>query len=244
MTNVNSNVLLNAAICNGYHCQHNVDQINIWSFWYLILFSFPVGSFFQNQNTLNHNHRLSYLGKPLFASTSPSFRIKRSEIGISTLYLTTFLERNSHKSRHLSIQTPLGQNYSEHRENVYSRVFVMIYFVFFYSSIATAVPPPLFCSTWLTFLLNIFWAIHQELLCISMLKKLAKLQKKLWWGFFGKKLQYPNLLKWNSTISVILGITNIIFWGIFRNKYYMESLQITDKFCLSPLIIFLNMAYI
>ena len=28
------------------------------------------------------------------------------------------------------------------------------------------------------------------------------------------------------------------FWDIFRNNYYMESLQITDKLYLYPLIIF------
>ena len=36
--------------------------------------------------------------QPSFASTSPSFRIQGLGIDISTLYPTTFLERNSHNS--------------------------------------------------------------------------------------------------------------------------------------------------
>ena len=40
------------------------------------------------------------------------------------------------------------------------------------------------------------------------------------------------------------GITEITFWWIFQNSYYMESLQIIHKFCAGPLAIFLNMAYI
>ena len=62
--------------------------------------------------------------------------------------------------------------------------------------------------------------------------------------FFGKVgLQHPNLLKWNPTMR-FLGVTEIIFWWIFQNSYYMESLQIIEKFCSGPLAIFLNMAYI
>ena len=66
----------------------------------------------------------------------------------------------------------------------------MFHFVFFRSSTATPVPPPLLCSTCLIFLLNIL-AIYQELLFTSILKKIAKLQT------FGKVvgLQHPNLLK-------------------------------------------------
>ena len=122
----------------------------------------------------------------------------------------------------------------------------MVHFSFSCSSIATPVPPPLLCSTCLTFLLNIFWTIHQEYFFLSILKKFAKLKKEPWWSSFGKVvgLQHPNLLKWNPKISVFLGVTDIIFWGIFGNSYYMESLQIIDKFCSSHLMIFLNMAYI
>ena len=45
-------------------------------------------------------------------------------------------------------------------------------------------------------------------------------------------------------MSVFLGITEIIFWRIFQNSYYMESLQMIYRFYSSPLVIFLNMAYI
>ena len=116
----------------------------------------------------------------------------------------------------------------------------MVHFGFFCSSIATLDPPPLLCSTCLTFLLNIFWTIHQEYFFLSILKKFAKLKKEPWWSSFGKVvgLQHPNLLKWNPKISVLVGVTDIIFWGIFGNSYYMESLQIIDKFCSSHLMIF------
>ena len=37
------------------------------------------------------------------------------------------------------------------------------------------------------------------------------------------------MLKWDPRISVFLGITDIIFGGIFGNSYYMKSLQMIDK---------------
>ena len=45
-------------------------------------------------------------------------------------------------------------------------------------------------------------------------------------------------------MNVFHGITGMIFLGIFYYNYFMESMQIIDKFCASPLVIFLNMAYI
>ena len=109
---------------------------------------------------------------------------------------------------------------------------------FFCISISSPVLPSLLCSTCLTFLLNIFWAIHQELFSISILKKIAKLKKKTTKSKkknrrgVGKVvgLQHPDLLKWNPTISVFLGITEIIFSGILFISYIMESLQIIDRF--------------
>ena len=120
----------------------------------------------------------------------------------------------------------------------------MGHFGFFCSSIATLNPPLLLCSTCLTFLLNVFLTIH--LVFLSILKKFTELKKEPWWSSFGKVvgLQHPNLLKRNPKMSVLLGVTDIIFWGISGNSYYMESLQIIDKFCSSHLLIFLNMAYL
>ena len=75
---------------------------------------------------------------------------------------------------------------------------------------------------------------------LSILKKFTKLKKEPWGSSFGKivGLQHPNLLTWDPKLSVFLGVTDIIFWGIFGNSYYMESLQIIDKFCSSHLMIF------
>ena len=64
----------------------------------------------------------------------------------------------------------------------------MVHFVFFWSSIAAPLPPPHVCSTCSTCLINIFWAIHQELFFMSILKKIAKLQKKRRGGVFLEKL--------------------------------------------------------
>ena len=52
-------------------------------------------------------------------------------------------------------------------------------------------------------------------------------------SFFGKVVssQHPNLLKWNPRIS--FGIIEIIFWSVFQNTYYMESLLIINKSCSS-----------
>ena len=82
-----------------------------------------------------------------------------------------------------------------------------------------------------------------------ILRKFAKLlpppkKKKTGWSFFGKVvgLQHPNLLNWNLTMSFFLEITDLILidftllYGILPNTI--------DKFCSSPLVIFLNMTYI
>ena len=45
-------------------------------------------------------------------------------------------------------------------------------------------------------------------------------------------------------MSVFLEITQAIFRCIFQNSYYVESLQIIDKFTSNALVSFLNMAYI
>ena len=126
----------------------------------------------------------TYWHSPL-ASTSPSFRIQASGIDISSLYPTTFPERNSHKNWHLSIKTQ-KQRHSGYRENVYSRVFLIVHLVF--NARWTVVTPTLLCSTCITFLLNIFWGIHQELFFMFIPKKIAKLQKENHGGAFLKKL--------------------------------------------------------
>ena len=74
----------------------------------------------------------------------------------------------------------------------------MVYFGFFCSSIATPVPPPLLCMNCLTYLLKLFWAIHQTP------------TKKPWWSFFGKVvgLQHTDFLKWNTLFSEIAIIWN------------------------------------
>ena len=81
---------------------------------------------------------------------------------------------------------------------------------------------------------------------MPLLGKLAKLKKTVMKLFFDKivGLRHPHYPKWNPTVRVFLGITEMISFWIFQNSYYMEYLQITDKFCSSHLIILLNMAYI
>ena len=43
--------------------------------------------------------------------------------------------------------------------------------------------------------------------------------------FFSKivGLQYPDLLRWNLIMSVFLEMTEVIFWVVFGNSYYIES---------------------
>ena len=64
--------------------------------------------------------------------------------------------------------------------------------------------------------------------------------------FFGKVdgIKHQNLLKWNPTISVFHGNTEIIYWWIFEIHQLFYPCKITDEFCSSPLVIFQNMAYI
>ena len=58
-----------------------------------------------------------------------------------------------------------------------------------------------------------FSAIQLELFFMPILRKFAKLPLKKRDGvFFGKVgFQHPDLLKWTPTMSVFLGITEIIF---------------------------------
>ena len=79
----------------------------------------------------------------------------------------------------------------------------MVHFNFFYSSIATPVPPPLICSTCLTILLNIFYVIHQELFFMFILKKFVKLQtvveffwKSRWLEAFKLSEVEPHILRY------------------------------------------------
>ena len=78
--------------------------------------------------------------------------------------------------------------------------------------------------------------ICSELFCKSC--SLCLFQKNVFWQkqfFFGKvvDLQDSNLLKWNPTLNIFLGITEIIFCNIFPSSDYIESLQIIDKICSS-----------
>ena len=54
----------------------------------------------------------------------------------------------------------------------------MAYFVFFSNSIATPVPPSLFFSTYVTSLLNMFWALPLELFFMAYSEEMRQTQKK------------------------------------------------------------------
>lgn len=209
-------MLLNAIICDAYHCQHILisQYISFWSLWYL----------FSSRQLLptpkNLKHRLSYLAK-LHLPLSES----KDQEKVSLPYIQwpfrniTAIRADTCPSKYHWDKT------SEFLESVYSRVVSMVHFVFLCSSNATPDPLPLLCITCLTFLLNIFWAIHKEFLLVSVLTKLAKFLKKSVAEFFQKSccLTASKFVEVEPTISVFLGITDIIFWGIFWNGYYMES---------------------
>ena len=95
------------------------------------------------------------------------------------LYPTTSPELNNNKIWFLSIET---ETHSENFKIFYSRAclkshivffcFVfLVFWGFFCKFVATRVLLPLLCSTCLISLLNIFWAIQQEMLFMSFLKK-------------------------------------------------------------------------
>ena len=122
----------------------------------------------------------------------------------------------------------------------------MVYFVFFYNSIAAHVAPSLTCSTCLNFSLNVLSCSERGIIYIFS-ETISSIQKKKPWSNFFRKfvgLQLPDLLKRNPTMSAFFGITEMTFWCIFQNRFDMESLKMIDKSCSSSLIIFLNMAYI
>ena len=151
--------------------------------------------------------------QPLFSSSSSSFIIQGLGIGISTLYPVTFSECNSHKSWHLWDKIQKDKTHSENIVKI-SRVFVMVYFVFFCSSFGTTVSPLLLCSNCLTFLLNIFSTIYEELFFMSILTNFARLPNKSVREFFWKSCRLtaskfaevePGIkcLPWNYWIAII-----------------------------------------
>ena len=117
--------------------------------------------------------------RPAFTSTSPPFRIQGSGIAISTLYPTTFLERNSHKSWHLSTKTPLRQKSLRPSCQTIVKMCTVEFSLWFTFFFFFAVPLQLLSlqptsSACLTFFVSIFWVIHQVLFFISSLKKFTK----------------------------------------------------------------------
>ena len=80
----------------------------------------------------------------------------------------------------------------------------MAHFAFFSNSIATTVPPPLLCSACLISLLNIFWAIQQELFFKPILRKFASLplsKKNMIEFFLVKPLAYNIKIYWSETLG-------------------------------------------
>ena len=96
------------------------------------------------------------------------------------------------------------------------------------------------------FLLQFFYWLH-------LLK-----QNWIFWTFIGNKAWnrfmievffcqlsiHRFLFSQTPIMNVIHRISKIIFWCVFQYSYHMESLQIIDKFCSSPLVIFLSIKYI
>ena len=84
----------------------------------------------------------------------------------------------------------------------------MGHFVFFSNSIATPVPLLLFCSNCFISLLNMFWAIQQELFFMPMYSKknYLKKDKKLRWSFLVKSLAYSIQIYWNETLRWVFSL--------------------------------------
>ena len=151
------------------------------------------------------------------------------------LYPITSPGVNNQKIWYLSIET---ETHTENYKNIYRRAFLKVRVVFFCkfrcNSCTCTSRLYLLSLLTLTSLLNIFWAIHQELFFMSLLKKNCQIPKKIavvkFFFFFCKVvgLQHRNLLKWNSTINVFLGIAEISRCN-FEDSYYTESLEIIDK---------------
>ena len=107
---------------------------------------------------------------------------------------------------------------------LYQRYFSATYLKLLTTSGTIAISCPL---TYHVYCAVILYLIFSELFTkgcfLCQFQKFAKLQKKKrrWNFLYGNVvgLQHPNLLKWNPTKSVFLGITDIIFWGFFRNNY-------------------------
>ena len=96
----------------------------------------------------------------------------------------------------------------------------MAHFIFFGSSITTLVPLSLPCITCLISLFNMFRDKN----------RVQKTKTVVEFIFFCNAvgLRHPSLLMWNTAMSVLFGVTEIIIWCIFQNKdrNYLESKQI------------------
>ena len=128
------------------------------------------------------------------------------------LYPITSPGVNNQKIWYLSIET---ETHTENYKNIYRRAFLKARVVFFCNfrcnSCTCTSRLYLLSLLTLTSLLNIFWAMHQELFFMSLLKKNCQTPKKiavvkLFFFFFAKSLVYSIELCWSGTLRLMFSL--------------------------------------
>ena len=108
-------------------------------------------------------------------------------------------------------------------------ILLMAQFVLFSNAIATPAPPPLFCSTCLTCLLNMFSAIHLELFFVPILRKRIK-KTVICYGMLLVKLAYSIQIDGCGTLRWTFSLESLrlsfdwffkiaIIYGILANNW-------------------------
>ena len=128
------------------------------------------------------------------------------------LYPITSPGVNNQKIWYLSIET---ETHTENYKNIYRRAFLKVRVVFFCkfrcNSCTCTSRLYLLSLLTLTSLLNIFWAIHQELFFMSLLKKNCQIPKKIavvkfFFFFFAKSLVYSIEIYWSGTLRLMFSL--------------------------------------
>ena len=127
------------------------------------------------------------------------------------LYPITSPGVNNQKIWYLSIET---ETHTENYKYIYRRAFLKARVVFFCkfrcNSCTCTSRLYLLSLLTLTSLLNIFWAIHQELFFMSLLKKNCQIPKKIavvkFFFFFAKSLVYSIEIYWSGTLRLMFSL--------------------------------------
>ena len=114
---------------------------------------------------------------------------------------------------------------------VFSHSFTFVFFCFLLEQLLCLHPTSVVPAQGFYFIFSELFTMSCSLCLFWKNLPIHKKKQIKTWSFFLKSLwrTRSNVGEVEPHDKCLLGITHIIFWGVFRNSYYMESLQIINK---------------